>query len=329
MDVTRTDYTVRVLQWAHDPGPVGGVRQAVEDLTTRLTERGLLVERVDTASVRRALRMLPHLWERGALHIFHITRLERAIVMAPMLAALPGRTVVTLHSGSTGPQVAAQSQAWERVLQAALRAYDEIWTVNDEVAAALPSGLRSRVRVVSPFVPPASDRPTTGETDPHLITVATNSGRAHYGAQLAIEAIELARRTCPELCLWVLAYGEEEAAMATLRHQVAARDWVRLSFNLAPDEVAAALDSSALFLRPTSWDGDALIVRQALARGTRVLASDTAPRPAGTELSALDPQSFAHAVLDGGVRSDGRRLGSDTIVDAALRAMRIVKRGLQ
>ncbi len=114
-----------------------------------------------------------------------------------------------------------------------------------------------------------------------------------------------------------------------LRAQVAARDWVRLFFNLPPAKVAAALDGSGLFLRPTSWDGDALILRQALSRGTRVLASDAAPRPAGVELAELDPQAFARAVLDGGVHSDGRRLGSDTTVDAALRAVAALKKQLR
>ena len=53
------------------------------------------------------------------------------------------------------------------------------------------------------------------------------------------------------------------------------------------------LAGAGVFLRPTSWDGDSVIVREALALGARVIASDLAPRPAGVELARLDPAEVA------------------------------------
>ena len=263
--------------------------------------------------------MLPRVWGRG-LHLFHITRLWRAIVLAPLFALLPGRAVVVLHSGSTRRQVESLRPGLARLLRTALHAYDEIWAVNDEIGAMLPPGLRSRVRVVSPFVAtPRTDRPEA--RDPHLLTVATNSGEEHYGAALAVEAVELARGTRPDLRLWVLAYGDDGPRLRALRDRVDDLGWVRWSFNLSAEEVSDALAASAVFLRPTSWDGDALIVREALAAGARVVASDTAARPPGVELSELGAAEFAEALLAGGRPSDGVGLAGETVVDAARRAL--------
>jgi glycosyltransferase involved in cell wall biosynthesis len=314
-----------VFQWAQVPGPVGGVRRCVEDLSAVLEGDGATVRRVNTASAPDALRMLPRVWERRSLHLFHITRLWRAIVLGPLFALLPGRTVLVLHSGSTRRQVAGMGRWHGQVLRLALHAYDELWAVTDEIGALLPAGLRERVRVVSPFVALPPDE-AVEPRDAELVTVATNAGQDHYGADLALDALALARGSRPDLRLWVLAYGDDSAQLATLRRRVEELPWVRWSFNLSPHQVADALARSAIFLRPTSWDGDALIVREALAAGTRVVASDTAPRPVGVELSTLNAGAFAQALLHGGRPSDGRGLASRSIVDAARDALATLRR---
>jgi glycosyltransferase involved in cell wall biosynthesis len=78
---------------------------------------------------------------------------------------------------------------------------------------------------------------------------------------------------------------------------------------------------SAVFLRPTAWDGDSVIVREALAAGARVVATDTAPRPVGVELASPDAADLARAVVEGGRPSDGGGLTSLTAFDAALDAL--------
>lgn len=311
---------VPLFQWAQVPGPVGGVTRCVEDLSRVLADDGVPVRRVNTSSAADAARMVPRIWPRRSVHLFHITRLWRAIVLAPLFAALPGRTVLVLHSGSTRRQVEAMSSRQWRALRLALRAYDELWAVNDEIGGLLPPQLRSRVRIVSPFVavPSLADRPPR---DPDLVTVATNSGEPHYGADLAVEAVERARASRPDLRLWILAYGHDAPRLADLRARVEALPWVTWSFNLSPQRVADALQRSAVFLRPTSWDGDAVIVREALAAGARVVASDTAARPVGVELAAMDSGSFADALLHAGRPSDGTGLADTPIVDAARSAL--------
>src|SRR5699024_2550849 len=110
---------------------------------------------------------------------------------------VPGRTAVVLHSGSTRRQAERMSPWLRRAVAVALRAYDEVWAVNAEIRDVLPAGLRRRVRVVSPFVPPTSVVSGMSGRDPHLLTVATNSGQHYYGADLAIDAAQRVRSRWP------------------------------------------------------------------------------------------------------------------------------------
>lgn len=315
-----------MVQWAQEHGEVGGVLASHAQLTAQLRAAGHPVTYVDTGSPRRALGALPRAVRRRGLHLLHITRLWRAIVLAPVFALLPGRTALVLHSGSVARQLERMSRRQRRVLRTALRAYDEIWPVNDEIALAFEDGPGRPVRVITPFSaeaaqlahPPAGDSPAR---EPHLLSVATNAGLAHYNADLAVRAAELVRETWPDATLRVLAYGHAGPELAELRAAVAGLPWVELSFDASPSEVHDVLLRSAVFLRPTAWDGDSVIVREALGAGARVVATDTAPRPVGVELASPDAADLARAVVEGGRPSDGGGLTSLTAFDAALDAL--------
>jgi glycosyltransferase involved in cell wall biosynthesis len=267
------------------------------------------------------MRALTGVWRRRSLNLFHITRVWRAIVLAPVFALLPGRTVLVLHSGAVQRQVEAQRPWRARLLRLSLRAYDQIWAVNADIGAALPDYLAGRVHIVSPFVPSPVPGTSGPAREPHLLTVATNSGLPHYNAGLAVDVVRLVRRDWPDARLWILAYDQDGPDLARLRESVSDIDWVQLSFNLNGAEVTAALARSDVFLRPTDWDGDSVIVREALAVGTRVVASDVSARPEGVELSGLGALEMAVAVVRPGRVSDGRGLASLTVADAARAAL--------
>lgn len=320
---TRPSKPRRVVQWAQERGEVGGVTRTVHLLTERLRAEGHEVTYVDTGSANRAVRGLRAVGGRHTRHIFHITRLWRAMVLAPVFALLPGRSALVLHSGSTARQVAEMSGAQRRLLAASLRAYDEIWGVNGEIVRAVPRSLADRVRVVTPYVDVTGEPPEDAESaengahEPHLMTVSTNANQSHYGIDLALEAMGLVRESWPDARLLVLAYGTDGPPMDALREELARVAWAELTWNLSPEEVRRRLSRSTVFLRPTSWEGDSVIVREALAAGARVVATDVSPRPAGVELAAASASELAEAVLRGGRPSDGAGLGSTSILDAA------------
>ncbi|WP_347355089.1 hypothetical protein, partial [Intrasporangium sp.] len=316
-----------VVQWAQEHGEVGGVLTSHTQLSRRLEGEGHLVRYVDTGSVRRALRAAPSLATRPALHLFHITRLWRAILLAPVFAVLRGRTVLVLHSGSTAQQVRDMGGPMRALLRVALPAYDELWTVNDEIKAVLPRGLARRTVVVVPFEGihlPAGDVPTRTA---HALALATNAGLAHYNAELGLDAARLVREQWPDATLHILAYGQDGPGIERLRANVRGEAWVTLTFDLSASDTRQVLGHVGCFLRPTSWDGDSVIVREALASGARVVASDRAPRPRGVELAPLDATGFARVVLDGGPVSDGAGLADLTMAQAARAALVWLDRG--
>jgi glycosyltransferase involved in cell wall biosynthesis len=307
---------------------VGGVLTSQSQLTSALRIQGHEVRYVDTGSVTRAIRVLPALVKRRGLHLFHITRLWRAVLMAPAFGLLRGRTVLVLHSGSTRRQVESMRPALQTMLQQALHAYDEIWAVNDEIRDVLPERLQDRVTVVIPFDATAAPIEGAVDRDPHAMALATNAGLQHYNADLGIEVGRLVRAQWPDSTLTILAYGNDGPELAKLRARIAAEPWVTMSFDVPPAEVSAVLQRAGTFLRPTSWDGDSVLVREALASGARVVASDVSPRPRGVELARLDVAALADAVLHGGSPSDGAGLAETTLSEAAKAALaRLCRRG--
>jgi hypothetical protein len=207
------------------------------------------------------------------------------------------------------------------VLQQTLRAYDEIWAVNDEIRDVLPERLQDRVRVVTPFDPTGAPIEGAVDRDPHAMALATNAGLEHYNADLGIEVGRLVRAEWPDSTLAILAYGNDGPELAKLRARVAAEPWVTMSFDVPPAEVSGVLQQVGTFLRPTSWDGDSVIVREALASGARVVASDVSPRPRGVEVTSLEVAALADAVLQGGTPSDGAGLAETTLSEAAEAAL--------
>ena len=311
----------RVVQWAQERGEVGGVMTSHRQMTEVLRAAGHDVSYVDTGSLARAVRAVPSLLRGRALHVLHITRLWRAAQLAPVLAVLPGTKALVLHSGSTEGQLAAMRPAQRAVVLRALHVFDELWVVNAAIRDLLPEALGARTTVVTPFDPRAVASRGSGTRDPHALALATNSGLAHYNAQAGVEAVRQVRSEWPDATLHLLAYGHEGAELARLRSEVAGLDWVELDFDVPAEKVNAILARSGVLLRPTSWDGDSVIVREALAMGARVVASDASPRPRGVELAGIDAAEIAEAVLRGGRPSDGAGLVDTTLAEAATHAL--------
>ena len=311
----------RVVQWAQEHGEVGGVMTSHRQMTEVLRAEGHEVSYVDTGSAPRAARALPSLSRRRSLHVLHITRLSRAAQLAPVLATLPGIKALVLHSGSTAGQLSAMTPSRRGVVLRVLRTFDELWVVNAAIRELLPPDLAARTTVVTPFDARAVAARGGLARDPHALVLATNAGLAHYNAEVGVEAARRVLADWPDATLTVLAYGHQGPQLDHLRSAVAPLDWVELSFDLSPEQVSTVLAGAGVFLRPTSWDGDSVIVREALALGARVVASDLAPRPRGVELAGLDPAEVAAAVLQGGRASDGAGLVDTTLAEAASRAL--------
>jgi glycosyltransferase involved in cell wall biosynthesis len=229
--------------------------------------------------------------------------------------AAAGRTaparVLTLHSG-LAPEYLAGATAAERLLvRFALRSYERVLCVNERIRNAVAAlGVPAAKLEVAPAWLPEASAP---RALPDLLERWLDRGRPllsaalffrpEYGLTVLLDALARLKPAYPGLACVVLGGGEQEAAA---RREVAARgmaDWVLLTGDLPHELCLTLMARSDLFVRPTLADGDALSVREALALGVPVVASDAAPRPPGTRLfrrgDAVELAERAAAALAG------------------------------
>jgi glycosyltransferase involved in cell wall biosynthesis len=111
---------------------------------------------------------------------------------------------------------------------------------------------------------------------------ATVNLSPEYGVPLALNAIKQMRERYPNLGLILIGiWPEAEDQLPELRP---VRDHVLLAGALAPDVTLSVMNRLSVFLRPTYFDGDSVSVREALALGIPVVASETGMRPDGVRL---------------------------------------------
>jgi glycosyltransferase involved in cell wall biosynthesis len=110
---------------------------------------------------------------------------------------------------------------------------------------------------------------------------ATANLDPEYGIPLMLQAVTELRKMFPRIGLVIIGPGEE-ATSQIVGSEIP--DHAYFTGPLSHDVVLAVMKRLTLFLRPTYFDGDSLSVREALALGVPVVASDTDYRPEGVVL---------------------------------------------
>ena len=190
--------------------------------------------------------------------------------------------------------------------RAAIRKADHVVAVNSHVGEAI-AGLipADRVSIIPAYLAPAPSEATLAspriqswlDEAPGLPILVTLVYRALpplasrtdvYGLDLLSSMCErlIARGPAFRLAL-LLAQAprgvDEHAYFASHESRLRAALGTRLGVFV--DEYALpAIARAAVFLRPTRTDGDAVSIREAIALGVPVVASDAAPRPAGVRV---------------------------------------------
>ncbi len=299
--------------------PPGGVASSIAALAGALGRRGARVTVVDprrrTTVVATLLRAA---FRRAVVHLHlcgHNRRSFYLLALARLLAG-PAPFVVTLHSGILPQYLGGLSRAARFAVRRLLLSVDRIACVSAATAEAVVAlGVpREHVIVASPFIGEglADAAPTpyrrNGEI---LVSVMAAEPPALYGLDLVRDAFPSVVRSRPAARLVVFGTGGADRALADELRERGFGDRVEAIGELEHDSVLALLRASDVFLRPTRADGDSMAVREALAVGCRVVASDAAVRPPGTVVfPAGDAAGFADGVdraLDtprGAVRGD-------------------------
>lgn len=296
-----TAETLKLLLVGPLPPPHGGISVHLSMMLRSLRAQGTRCAAIDagghrprTGAPSAALGLLRdvrrHARSGYVVHLHANGHNERSWLQALgcglAARAAPGR-VLTLHSGLLPSYLSAHP--WRRRLaRAALRGFDQIVCVNPSIQESIASlGVgAARLRTLPAYVPahhadvalPPGVSSFLSHHHPLLTTVLWF--RPEYAFERLLEGFQLLRARHPRLGLLVMGGGEGEADARTAAEIRGGGD-VFLAGDVAHDLCLALISRSQLFVRPTLVDGDSISVRESLALGVPVVASDAGDRPDG------------------------------------------------
>lgn len=229
-----------------------------------------------------------------------------------VLLSLRPRTknVFTFHSGGFPSSVEGQRASWFSLRGFALRRLDAVIGVNQELVDTFARyGVRrKRLHLIEPYAAGLDRKVVVQESlpeniqsfadlhSPLLVTVAQLE--PEYGIDIQLDAFDDIRKQFPNVGLVILGAGSLNEQLKARIASHCSREHILLAGNVPRPKTLALIARADLLLRTTHYDGDALSIREAMAIGTRVLASRTAMRPAGVSLlDKLDAETLASAIM--------------------------------
>jgi glycogen(starch) synthase len=302
------DRKLKLLLVGPYPPPYGGIAMTIFDL-----RRYLLRQQVGEVIVlnigegRQAksqeftpvqgeldylLQVAKFAWRGYTIHLEtngHNFKSWLSALVCVLVGLLNGRkTVIAFGSGNL-PVYIRDVNGWERlVVVVVMRWAGIVICRNESMVEALRSvGMKtSRIEVVPGFMGLADRQ--IGEV-PQLVKVfcathapvlgATVNLEPEYGVPLILEALGLLRERYPKIGLVFIGIGRE--AEDLILADVGLRECVLLAGILSPDVTLGVMALLSVFVRPTYFEGDSVSVREALALGIPVVASDAGFRPDG------------------------------------------------
>lgn len=284
------------------PPPSGGVATAIRTLGQAVARRGVPIEMIDPAKGRaafarraaraRAGRALVH------VHVCGHNVSSYGLVAAARLLSVGAPFVLTLHSGILPEYLGALARAGRAALRVLLERADRVVCVsaaNQRAVAALGVD-PARLLVVSPFIADGlslRDHPVgAGST-----LAAMVAPEVWYGASLLVDGFAAFAEHHSEARLVVFGAGGADREVARALAGRGLGDRVHARGELAHEDVLELLSRADVLVRPTLADGDSVTVREALALGCRVVASDAVARPAAARTFPVgDAEALAAAL---------------------------------
>jgi glycosyltransferase involved in cell wall biosynthesis len=303
---------------------------------TGLTGQGGLAKALQAASQLAVLYGRYAVRRGDVLHV-HYGGLGYFQAVAPLLATTAARKVATFHSVRVIQDLERAGASRRRRALDLLSRLDLFVAVRAEIGAELRKlGLEGPAITVMPaFLPPAdaeADLSRLPAAVAETLTRALAAGRRQlccgayylgagyghddiYGVEALADAVEaLDAGEGPAADFWVLVSNPpdtpERSRIDRELRERAAR-WRRCAMHLHYGlPMVPVLARSSGMLRPSREDGDSVAVREALAFGVPVLASDAVVRPDGVTtypLGAGDGLATALAAFQAGLpEPDGR-----------------------
>lgn len=198
-------------------------------------------------------------------------------------------TAITVHSGLV-PQLLPRNPMLRRHAQVALIGYSHVIAVSTAIQHAMREiGLREeRLSMYPAFCasevragePPEMLADARARRAP-LLSMAHN-GSPVYGRKLMFEAMAHIARRYPRAGLAIFGPGTGSSEFLADAERFGVLPLLEDFGELTNEQALAVIRVSDAFVRPTTADGDSVSVREALALGVPVVATDVALRPPGT-----------------------------------------------
>jgi len=312
---------MRVIQLGPYPPPHGGVQThivAIRDYLRRHGHQCVVInltrhrkQVADDVYYPRSALETTWLLVRESADILHLhiggNLTPRLLRLGLLCCLAPGRkAVLTFHSGGYPSSAKGRATTAASFRGFVIRRFHALIAVNDEIAGfyARCGAKRERVRVISPQGPLFADAPLPEPLEsffashrPVLLSVGLLE--PEYDLLLQIEVLGRILRRYPEAGLVMLGSGSLEGEV---RRAMSRKPWavhMLLPGDVAHASTLRAIRECSLLLRTTLYDGDSISVRESLALGTPVVATDNAMRPAGCRLvPPSDAAALEKAILE-------------------------------
>ncbi|MBV9000642.1 MAG: glycosyltransferase family 4 protein [Solirubrobacterales bacterium] len=308
------------------PPPRGGISAHVQRLSRTILARGLttaVINHFQTQTrdplVVGELRRNPWRYWRALRSVqarvvhYHHSRWSTLLATAFALRRCSASTIVTVHGQELEPFLRSRIPGVAWVTRRALRAFDVLIAVSVEIEPSLRS-LGRPVKMIPAYLPDHDDQARLSEETEAFLRQGTNlvvaahrlvadgRGRTIYGLETAIGSFASAAAIRPRLHLAIfVASGprsrHEGERLWSLIKSVNDDDIRRRIGVFWGEPLTPAFPFTAIYLRPTLTDGDAVSIREALAAGIPVVASDVVRRPPGAVTVDSDISHWREAIL--------------------------------
>ena len=328
---------MRVIQLGPWPPPFGGVQTHIVALRRRMEQRGIASEVVNTTSAmpsgdvgvyypRSAAALLAILYHRrpDVLHLHIGGNLSpRLIGLAAVCVHFPGsRSVLTFHSGGFPSQPAAQALTKRTLTAAIFRGFDHIVVVNDQQRELfLRLGCDPvRLHMILPYPAPDPTQVERAALDPSLLAflashtptvVSVGLLEPEYDMQFLIDRVGALRAAFGDAGLVIVGSGSLYHDLALAADLSPVAQHIRVTGDLPHDATLRVIRDAHVLARNTRYDGDAISIREALALGTPVVATNTGMRPDGCQLFEVGSVSGFLAAVAAALTSTGARTSLD------------------
>lgn len=308
------------------PPPFGGISAHVARLAEAIQADGLSVGilnhfrgRHDDPIIVGELRRDPFRYWRAlrAAHPrivhYHHARWSTLLATALALRHSSSASVATIHGQELGPFIRSRIPGVAQLTRRALDVFDVLIAVSVEVGQELEALVDAPVNVIPAYIPAHNDQATLSPSalaflrgNVNLVVsayrlTADRNGKTIYGLETAIRSFEAIALARPKVRLAIFLAEPPRSRRESDRLR-------RLIEDVDDDEVRArigvfcgerlipAFRMAVLYLRPTLVDGDAVSVREAMAAGVPVVASDVVARPEGVSTLPLDERRWTIAI---------------------------------